>query len=194
MAQQGRTVLFVSHNMAAIRALCTRVMYLEQGKLGYIGEPQHAIRCYHNSVTTNEPVFGGSDISFTGVRINGAAFSTIAPGEPFEVSCDLHLRSGLPAFYLCCTVQDGGGEQMAVVLVDQTRFRNYTRPGSHSVSVRFPGLWLRTGVYNVYFKLVASAVGSGTKFLSDTVMLDVLGEHTPLVSLLNPQVEWSVRS
>ena len=33
VSQQGRTVLFVSHNMGAVRSLCTRAILLEDGKL-----------------------------------------------------------------------------------------------------------------------------------------------------------------
>jgi lipopolysaccharide transport system ATP-binding protein len=35
--QSGRTILFVSHNMAAISALCNRVVYLKQGKMVFDG-------------------------------------------------------------------------------------------------------------------------------------------------------------
>ena len=34
---QGRTVLFVSHNMAAVRSLCTRGIILQNGMVDYIG-------------------------------------------------------------------------------------------------------------------------------------------------------------
>ncbi len=37
VARQGRTLLFVSHNMAAVTALCTRGLYLEQGRVKAIG-------------------------------------------------------------------------------------------------------------------------------------------------------------
>jgi len=37
VAQQGRTVLFVSHNMGAITQLCERVLWLEDGKLKLTG-------------------------------------------------------------------------------------------------------------------------------------------------------------
>lgn len=37
VAHSGRTVLFVSHNMAAVRALCNRGVYLERGKVLQIG-------------------------------------------------------------------------------------------------------------------------------------------------------------
>ena len=34
----GRTVLFVSHNMASIRSLCTRAIVMEKGMMAYDGE------------------------------------------------------------------------------------------------------------------------------------------------------------
>lgn len=196
VAEQGRTVLFVSHNMAAVRALCTRVLYLEQGRLAFIGEPAQAIRHYHHSTAETAPAFTTGEVSLTDVRINGRAYATISPGEPFEASCRLHLRSGLPAFNLYCSVQDGAGERVATVAVDHRSFENPHRPGGHQVAVRFPGLWLRTGVYSVFFKLLMSAVGKGviSRFLSDNAMLDVLGPHTPHVCQLHPQVEWRTES
>lgn len=44
--QSGRTILFVSHNMAAISALCNRVIYLRQGKVEYDGPTQQGIDRY----------------------------------------------------------------------------------------------------------------------------------------------------
>jgi lipopolysaccharide transport system ATP-binding protein len=42
----GRTVLFVSHNMAAIQNLCNRVAYLEHGRLRFIGGCREGIDLY----------------------------------------------------------------------------------------------------------------------------------------------------
>jgi lipopolysaccharide transport system ATP-binding protein len=46
VTRQGRTILFVSHNMAAIRTLCTRTLLLDQGEIGYDGDTQVAITKY----------------------------------------------------------------------------------------------------------------------------------------------------
>lgn len=43
---EGRTVLFVSHNMAAIKSLCTRLMVLNNGELYYEGEVNEGINKY----------------------------------------------------------------------------------------------------------------------------------------------------
>ena len=47
--QQGRTILFVSHDMAAITRLCKRVVLLESGKVTFDGEPHEVINRYLSS-------------------------------------------------------------------------------------------------------------------------------------------------
>jgi lipopolysaccharide transport system ATP-binding protein len=46
VAHAGRTVLFVSHNMAAMRALCTRAILLERGRVAIDGAIEPAIKRY----------------------------------------------------------------------------------------------------------------------------------------------------
>ena len=47
-AQGGKTVLYVSHNMATIRKLCTRCIVLHKGQLIYDGDVEKAIGIYMN--------------------------------------------------------------------------------------------------------------------------------------------------
>lgn len=49
VAHSGRTVLFVSHNMAAVRALCNRGVYLEQGRVLQIGPTAEIVDTYLSS-------------------------------------------------------------------------------------------------------------------------------------------------
>lgn len=44
--QEGRTVLYVSHNMSTIRQLCDRCIVLDKGKIVYEGDVETAIRIY----------------------------------------------------------------------------------------------------------------------------------------------------
>ncbi|MCL4156615.1 UNVERIFIED_CONTAM: hypothetical protein GTU68_002131 [Idotea baltica] len=48
---EGRTVLFVSHNMAAVKNLCTRCIVLEFGKIKYVAETEKAIEYYYELST-----------------------------------------------------------------------------------------------------------------------------------------------
>ena len=48
VATDGRTVIFVSHNMSAISQLTTRCVVLNAGQVSYVGDPQEAIAQYAN--------------------------------------------------------------------------------------------------------------------------------------------------
>ena len=43
---QGRTIIYVSHNMASILSLCTKCIFINDGKIRYSGEPEFAISNY----------------------------------------------------------------------------------------------------------------------------------------------------
>lgn len=54
-AKDGRTILLVSHNMAAISQLCERALYLEQGRIRGSGDVRDCVRQYLDSVTLSSP-------------------------------------------------------------------------------------------------------------------------------------------
>ena len=61
VSRSGRTVLFVSHNMAAVRQLTSRCIVLSGGKLCFEGEPSLAIEMYSASMAA--AFSGGADLS-----------------------------------------------------------------------------------------------------------------------------------
>jgi lipopolysaccharide transport system ATP-binding protein len=50
---EGRTVLFVSHNMTAVETLCNKAIFLHQGRIGNTGTPNEMIK-YYLEYSTNE--------------------------------------------------------------------------------------------------------------------------------------------
>ena len=50
--QEGRTVLYVSHNMNTIRTLCDRCIVMDQGKIVFDGDVEQAIEVYLGDVQT----------------------------------------------------------------------------------------------------------------------------------------------
>lgn len=52
---EGRTVLYVSHNMNTIRQLCTRCIVLDHGKLIFDGDVEQAIGVYEDVKSDNLP-------------------------------------------------------------------------------------------------------------------------------------------
>jgi len=54
ISKEGRTVLFVSHNMAAIESLCSKVIMISEGKISELGSPHEIIQKYLNTVNQSE--------------------------------------------------------------------------------------------------------------------------------------------
>lgn len=63
VSSQGRTVLFVSHNLAAVQSLCQKVVWLHQGRIVKVGEPGEIIPEYLGSTieTGSERVWAFDD-------------------------------------------------------------------------------------------------------------------------------------
>lgn len=47
---RGTTVLFVSHDTAAVQKLCNRALVLERGRIIFLGPPEEAVNRYHTAV------------------------------------------------------------------------------------------------------------------------------------------------
>ena len=197
VAHEGRTVLFVSHNMAAVRALCSRGICLEQGRIASDGDIEQVLYRYTQSQMQDHKNPTGTQTRFTAIHVNGQNPGNIESGEGFEVSCNLEIAARVPSFRLFCIIQDANGESVVVVPSNSRVLSAANQPGLHQIYVRFPGLWLRPGVYSVYFKMLAVAAESGdARFLSDSIMLDVAGNDDPemLLGALAPEASWGIEN
>jgi len=88
VAHGGRTVLFVSHNMGAIRNLCTEVAWLNDGKIAGIGETATIVDQYLR--TTIEQ--SGSSIELASIPRHGGA------GARLKLA-GLEFNDGTPVFH-----------------------------------------------------------------------------------------------
>jgi lipopolysaccharide transport system ATP-binding protein len=70
-SQEGRTVLFVSHSMPAIRQLCTRGFVMKNGIITFQGNPDEAVQNYivQNTNSNLTPHYTKNDIQKTSIEI-----------------------------------------------------------------------------------------------------------------------------
>ncbi|MCF7568950.1 ABC transporter ATP-binding protein [Sabulilitoribacter arenilitoris] len=93
---QGRTVLFVSHNMSAIKTLCTRGIVLEHGNIVFEGGSHESVEYYSKLSSSNSYVeaihesYGDiiSELNFEISRGN------IKPDASFFIGDDMFFRLG----------------------------------------------------------------------------------------------------
>ena len=97
VAGQGRTVLFVSHNMAAIQALCKTGILLDSGRVAGYGAIDEQVNTYLRSdpsatdITSEEPIQLGGDLKLTSLKFFPNPTKTGAP-----IDFGLELRSSRP--------------------------------------------------------------------------------------------------
>jgi len=103
--EEGRTILFVSHNMTAIQSLCTKTVLLENGKIKMIGETKKVIEKYleNKSSLVKIPLKnrldrkGKGKIKFTDIKIEN---KNIKSGDnvkiflKYESSLEEEIRNG----------------------------------------------------------------------------------------------------
>jgi len=199
VAREGRTVLFVSHNMGAVRSLCQKGIVLGGGRIVHAGDIDKSIEAYYRLIGAltgpsedgeSGGVSGGT--AFSPLRLGGGDGNTIAQAQPFEVAADLHIDGKVSGFTLFLTVDDMHGRHICQLREESTSHGlKDIGPGTCPIAARFPPLWLNPGLYTVDFKVRFWSDLSVTYCASDKFPLDVVGASGGADAVLHPHVTWS---
>jgi lipopolysaccharide transport system ATP-binding protein len=147
VARAGRTVLFVSHNMAAVTSLCSRGLYLENGSLKAAGPMEQIAEQYLRDALPASgtagfrrgPTRGSGKIIFTDVRIGSENLSgTVVCGGGTRVTMKYEaIKADLPGRFL---VNIFDRQQARVLSLDSTTALNLpaTFPQQGELSLEIP--------------------------------------------------------
>jgi lipopolysaccharide transport system ATP-binding protein len=94
VGREGRTVLFVSHNMAAIESLCTVTMIIAQGRNSFIGLTGEGIRAYLNKIANSAtlPISARTDRTGKGnVLIRDIDLSRLGGASAYAIGDDISV-------------------------------------------------------------------------------------------------------
>jgi lipopolysaccharide transport system ATP-binding protein len=162
MRQDGVTLLFVSHDSAAIRKLCARAIWLESGELMADGPTDTVVQRYLNHswsaeegkvrVTDDAQCWGSGRVRIIGVQLldeDGSEKQVFEMGESLTIASHYRAigRVDNPIFGLAIHRSDG-----THITGPNTRFENVGIPyieGEGEVSYRIDDLPLLEGVYAV---------------------------------------------
>jgi lipopolysaccharide transport system ATP-binding protein len=197
VAKQGRTVLFVSHNMSAVQELCRRGLLIDGGRKVFDGTATECIREYYkrsNLIESIEatPHDDAAAFRVSGIRVNNSLMPIVNSGQPFNVSLNIQaLNVKNPSIVLI--VENITGQQMVHSRIRTRDLGHEGIDGKCEVSAAVPGLWLTPGVYSVYFKCLAPSADSSGRFYSERLMLEVRGDvDSTGKTLLSPETEWKL--
>jgi lipopolysaccharide transport system ATP-binding protein len=158
VAKQGLTVLFVSHTMSAITALCDRVLVLEKGRAVFDGPTRAGIDRYLGAVSKHTggdlqnalhsgPRRYGRISSFTLGNEAGLPCDSFFMGDPLTIEMEIVCTQRLPLPEIGIALQNSMGMSLQLFVSSWEGFQGPLEAGVHRFRVRIPKILVYPGTY-----------------------------------------------
>lgn len=170
VGNQGRTILFVSHNMGMINALCNKGIFLENGRVAAIGEVGDVLSQYqHKAISAldccferRDPVGKRSKASLLKASVcgpKGEPAPTLFIDQPSSIQIEWQLNIDVPFLRVGIEIVDSSAAVVATCLdTDSTDLFGKPRsPGVYKEVMKIPPFTLMPGNYAV--KIFAGMAG-----------------------------------
>jgi len=158
LKEEGRTIIFVTHDMSAVERFCDRALVLSKGKIEGIYKPQEAATLYEEMNATTTPTKGGlsktekthrwgsGEATIASIRVNGKDAGegvTVEQGKPLELTFTFEKKTDVPvtlglAFYDSFGINLSGPNSL-----------DYKLSSGNAITYTVPQLSFNPGTYNV---------------------------------------------
>jgi lipopolysaccharide transport system ATP-binding protein len=214
VARAGRTVLFVSHNMAAVQSLTVRCLWLHQGQFAALNTTNSVIEQYLAESSTISPgrlanmeYYRRDKGSSSGVRISQVGIDRLGKFFPqlplgtdfFTVVMEVQTERTLHGANLTIIIKDALGRNVALAFSWDHGFRLDLPPGRHAVVAHMRDLRLAPGAYYADFGVNQSTDTTAFDVLLNVPLFHVVNTADPLYwpgrpwGCIHPQnVEWKL--
>lgn len=160
--KQGKTVLIVSHNIRQIERLCSRAIFLNEGRVIADDEPIKVANLFYkhsnDKILSEQKKLVGANITSTGevellsidvVAEDGSLISEIAPGDPLRIKAKLQFNTPVnkPEIVIGTHRTDFVYLTASSTLSAKQPLETYS--GAHTFEYLIPTFPLVTGVYGV---------------------------------------------
>jgi lipopolysaccharide transport system ATP-binding protein len=189
MSTGGRTVLFVSHNMAAVDNLCPRSIWIEGGQIRADGPTKEVIRSYLESfaqaqqsgydLASVESRGGDGSVRYTGIEFlddAGNPSNVVRTGESLRVRLHFHVNESVPSPDFGFQIYANTGSLVSMTSTWETGL-NIPRldPGDGHVDLEISTLNLIPARYYISLWILTVGAGKSTRYdvLDHCVALDV---------------------
>jgi len=169
--KEGRTIIFVSHNMGAIEKLCNKCLLLNDGKIVKAGSSKDVISYYLNkeqnlnSVTTfpikDKPLGQFTKISI--INKNNQPSAQIPISEYFFIEMEYEIYKPIKQKGIFINVSIQGDLLFSSSSGDKEgKYRDY-EPGKYVTKVTMPAFLFQVGI--IYFNIHLSNRSDGKNFI-----------------------------
>ena len=158
----GRTVLFVSHNLDAVRRLCDQTLWLDNGQVKAIGPTKQVIERYVGSTQVGDatrlypPAAGAVTLSEVAVLGPDGQPGRVLPREHgFTLKVVFRVTETVPGLDLSAVVTDLDGRAILDEAWSDHRREHRIEPGTYVAHLAIPPV-LNTGDYAITLWMGAS--------------------------------------
>lgn len=155
---EGRTILFVSHNMGALSQLCNRGILLENGHVTANGPMREVIEAYfqsasdHRSAQTTFPIEPSKPCQFLSAgiyRADGTPAADLGCDETFTIRVGFEVRRYMPALNLTLNLLNPEGMQIfcSDIRDGDPSITERLVAGMHTFEIKVPGYLLAPTTY-----------------------------------------------
>jgi lipopolysaccharide transport system ATP-binding protein len=128
VASEGRTILFVSHNVGAISTLCDKAVFLEKGRVREIGSVEKITTTYMSELFNNKVkdlselrISGmGKEIRFSDIQLAVATDSNLNFGEPIIYKLTIHSDVSMNDVVIGTSIFTSSGSCVGSLITEQT--------------------------------------------------------------------------
>lgn len=162
---EGRTVLFVSHNMTAVKNLCKSGVLLENGTVKFIGKVEDTINQYlainpdmfGYSISERTDRLGNGLIRVTNVILRdkfGAQIDEVFTGGYLRVDFQLAIEKEVDTseMIVACSITDAYDNSVVLWVSDEMP-HDFSKLKDDTLSLEIPNLNLRPNVYYLSFQI-----------------------------------------
>lgn len=213
VATHGRTVLFVSHNMPAVKALCQTAVWLRQGEVQIMGESGTVVTEYLRQATSlvgladvaelidalpEDPTFQLRSVE---VEQGGVSTGVLVNGEPFTVTVEFEVRTSTLGLHVYIQLLD----LEEVVILESLHNGDvpaapFVAAGRYTATVTIPANLLASRVYQLR---INAGIADVRLLLPEPVRINIDVQQSGIVNRaypgysspgrVAPHLEWSVK-
>ncbi|MBC8011494.1 MAG: ABC transporter ATP-binding protein [Burkholderiales bacterium] len=188
--QDGRTVLFVSHNMAAVSRLCDRAVHLAHGRVAVVGPAESVVAGYLALASEVRGVWTRpadlplrGKVAFVAARVRdetGGVTAVVPHSSTVTIELECVEQATASPWLLRVSLVDAAGNELVAAHDLSLAVTRGAQPGRTSrVRCTWPRGFLRPGIYSV---------GVSACELAGNVPVALYEEHEPLLSFeISPQ-------
>lgn len=147
---EGRTILFVSHNMGAVKALCNKGVVLNKGKSLYQGNVNDAVNCYFERIKTQHIITQRSE-ALLSYKVNEPY--EVPPQNPITISVSLETNTNLTGMFADISILDNMNHHI-IVKRGQLLGEFFDIPkGKSTLLLELDPMHLHAGTYYAYIHI-----------------------------------------